>query len=58
MMSSPPPPHLPLHSFLYTLLFQELVLGHVDLVTEREETPFMGQLPKVRQLLDYGEQTW
>jgi hypothetical protein len=34
------------------------VLGHVDLVTEREETPFMGQLPKVRQLLDYGEQTW
>jgi hypothetical protein len=39
-------------------LLQELVLGHVDLVTDREETPFMGKLPKVRQVLDYVEQTW
>jgi hypothetical protein len=35
-----------------------LVLGHVDVVTQREATPFMGNLPKVRQLLDYVEETW
>jgi hypothetical protein len=34
------------------------VLGQVDVVTEREETPFMGKLLKVRQWLDYVEQTW
>jgi hypothetical protein len=38
--------------------FKELVLGHVDVVTQRDESPFMGQLPKVRQFLNYAEETW
>jgi hypothetical protein len=44
--------------FKYFSIIKELVLGHVDVVTQRDETPFMGQLPKVRQFLNYAEETW
>jgi hypothetical protein len=35
-----------------------LFLGHVDVVTQHEATPFMDNLSKVRQWLDYVEETW
>ncbi len=37
---------------------QELILGHVDAVTLREEIPFMGKFPKVQKWLTYTEETW
>ncbi len=40
------------------LFIQELILGQVDVVTQRDESPFMGKLPIVRKLLDYVEVTW
>jgi hypothetical protein len=46
--------------FINTIIFfiQELILGQVDVVTQRDESPFMGKLPIVRKLLDYVEVTW
>ncbi len=44
--------------FKYFSFTKELVLGHVDVVTQCDETPFMGQLSKVQQFLNYAEETW
>jgi hypothetical protein len=47
-----------LSSFHFVLFIQELILGQVDVLTQRDESPFMGKLPIVRKLLDYVEATW
>ena len=50
----------PFYYFINTIILfiQELILGQVDVVTQRDESPFMGKLPIVRKLLDYVEVTW
>ncbi len=52
-----------IHSVSYTfpkkliIIHSGVVLGHIDVVKQWDETPFMGKLPKVRQQMDYVEAT-